>query len=272
MKSIVRYSDAFVVNIEPTNACNLRCVHCGDDKKRKIGFITPELFEKVSIQCRGKEIRPFMSGEPLMHKGIFDLIKIATKYSSRVVLHTNATLLDEKKANALVESGIQFVSISFDGLTKEEYEGNRKGANFESVSENISRFLKINNKKVHVTVQRIIKKGEPAIGVEKLFDGANVYSVIVRHSWDVRGRVEGCKSHTNYDRYCFFPWNYIPVLWNGDVCLCCADLNGKCIIGDINKDSLEKIWNGPQMVSIRDRMIRGIPIPEICSGCERYNP
>ena len=265
------YDRVSVVNIEPNNFCNLKCDSCADDKTRPTGFITPELCEKVASQCSRKEIRLFMSGEPLFHPSIGELIKISRRYSNKVVIHTNATMLTEKKANEIIDAGLTHLSISFDGLTKEEYEGNRVGANFEEVSNNIRTFISLNKNRVHLTIQRIVKLGQEQVPLTALFSGAQFYPVIIRHSWNVKDKINGHKPENLYEKQCFFLWNYLPILWNGDVCLCCADLNGKCIIGDANKDSLTDIWNGPIMTDIRRRMLDRKPIPEICSGCERYN-
>jgi hypothetical protein len=230
-----------------------------------------QLCEKIASQCTGKEIRLFMSGEPLLHPDIGEMIKTCKKYSDKVVMHTNATMLNEYKSKEIIESGLTQLSISFDGITKEEYESTRVGANFDYVSDNIKNFIKLNNGKVNVSLQRIIKAGQEKIPLKSLFPGANHYPVIVRHSWDVKDKIEGHRPTTVYEPNCFFLWNYLPVLWNGEVCLCCADLNGRCIIGDANINSLLDIWNNEKMKSIRSRMINRKPIPEICCTCERYN-
>jgi hypothetical protein len=261
-----------VVNIEPTNFCNLHCAHCGDDKTRKTGFIDTALFQKIAKQCTGKEIRLFMSGEPLFHPDIENLIVLARSYSNKVVIHTNATKLDEKMSRKLINSGLTHLSISFDGIDKEEYENIRVGANFEQVSDNIKNFIKMNNGKIHLTLQRIIKQGENPIALYNLFPGAHFYPVITRHSWDVKDKIEGHKPESIYEKNCYFLWNYLSILWDGRTVACCADLNGKCIIGDANKQTLPEIWNSDIMNSIRSRMIQRLPIQEICSACERYKP
>lgn len=270
MNLTVPFDNISVVNIEPTNLCNLHCIHCGDDKVRPIGFMTPELCDKLASQCKGKEIRLFMSGEPLLHPEIDDLIKIARKYSDKIVIHTNATTLTGGMSERLIEAGLTTLSISFDGLTKQEYESVRFGANFEQVSENIKSWIRINKGRVHTTLQRIIEQGYPQYDLRVLFPGANSYPVIVRHSWSVRDKIKGHRSESIYEEQCYFLWNYMSVLWDGRVNTCCADLNGKCIIGDATKTLLCNIWNEEKLKSIRQRMLNRELIPEICSGCERY--
>ncbi len=270
MNEIVPFENISVINCEPTNFCPLKCKSCGDLKVRPIGFMTEDLCNKITSQCKGKEIRLFMSGEPLCHPLIDNLIRITRRYSEKVIIHTNAIKLDEKMSNRLIDSGLTHISISFDGLTKEEYESNRCGSNFELVSENIRTFIKINKYKIKLALQRIIKQGENNTNLKQLFPGANSYSVITRHSWDIRNTIEGHKPESIYDKYCFFPWNYMSILCNGDVNLCCADLNGRCIIGNVMEETLPEIWNNNIFRSIRKRMINRQPIPEICSGCERY--
>lgn len=269
-KSVVNFDTVQMVNIEPTNICPLRCEHCGDDKTRPTGLMSPVLLEHIAKQCVNKEIRLFMSGEPLVHPGIIDLIGIAKKYTYKVVIHTNAVLLSETMSELIAGSGLSCLSISFDGLDKEEYEGIRRGANFEKVCENIRSFIRINKNKVYLKIQRIVKSGQPLLALDKLFPGANKYPVITRHSWNEKDKIEGHKPTEAYEYPCFFLWSYMAVLWDGRVVPCCADLNGKCIVGDAKKDTLAHIFNGNAMLSIRRRMLNKEPIPEICSGCERY--
>jgi MoaA/NifB/PqqE/SkfB family radical SAM enzyme len=270
MNNIIPFEKIQVFNIETTSYCNLKCVSCIDKHTRPQGFISEQLFDKVVSQCSGKEVRLFMSGEPLLHPKIDSLIKISRKYTNKTVTHTNATRLNCEMSYKLIDAGLNHLSISFDGLDQFEYENNRKGSNFNLVSNNINNFIAINDGKIYLTIQRIIEYGKNKENLSKLFPGANAYPVIYRHSWDVKDSISGHKPEKIYDEICYFPFNYMSILWDGRVNLCCADLNGRCIIGDANIDNLKDIWNGEIMKSIRQRMIDKQSIPEICSGCERY--
>ena len=43
----------------------------------------------------------------------------------------------------------------------------------------------------------------------------------------------------------------MTVLWNGDVSLCCQDVNGEVILGNINEQSLAEIFTGERFRLVR---------------------
>ena len=98
------------------------------------------------------EIAPFAEavvlhswGEPLLHKRILEMIRYAKERDLFVETSTNATRLDEETSRKLIESGLDRVYLSMDGLTKETYEKVRVKGNFEVVRGNIERFLDLNH-------------------------------------------------------------------------------------------------------------------------------
>ncbi|MGE5360025.1 MAG: SPASM domain-containing protein, partial [Bacteroidales bacterium] len=63
------------------------------------------------------------------------------------------------------------------------------------------------------------------------------------------------------------PWLTFTVLWDGRVSLCCADFDGKVILGDLRTQTLTEVWNGTAF-----RMARRIHLaeggPGICRTCD----
>ena len=68
------------------------------------------------------------------------MIRITRDAGIRTGMSTNATLLDDKRADMLLDSGLDYVILAFDGATKETYEKYRIGATFEKTRENILEF------------------------------------------------------------------------------------------------------------------------------------
>ena len=66
--------------------------------------------------------------------------KYASKYNLRVIISTNATKLD--KIDGLLNSGVEKVVLSLDGLSKKTYEKYRVGADFNKVIKNIKNLCK----------------------------------------------------------------------------------------------------------------------------------
>ncbi|MHA1543146.1 MAG: radical SAM protein, partial [Candidatus Hodarchaeales archaeon] len=136
--------------IESTNICNLNCPLCPNDSivAEKKGFMDLDLFKRLvdEISNFAQDIYLHHRGEPLLHPDLFEMIKYTKQKGLQTKLHTNATQLNEEKSIKLLESGLDFISFSFDGYTKETYEKMRIGANFEQTLGNILLFLQLKKK------------------------------------------------------------------------------------------------------------------------------
>ena len=158
------------LDIEPTVACNLRCIMCPSDKireQRKVRNMSFESFKKVidSIPTLMKVTVQGL-GEPLLAPDFFNMVNYANQKDIAVTTTINATFIDEKIAKKVVESGLSRIYISLDGATKETYEKIRRGANFERTLDGIRRL--VNTRKL---------RGKPFIDLWMLWIGENIYEL-----------------------------------------------------------------------------------------------
>jgi hypothetical protein len=51
---------------------------------------------------------------------------------------------------------------------------------------------------------------------------------------------------------CYSPWTSMSVLWDGRVVTCCMDSNGVQVLGDLNSQSVQEVWNGPALSGLRN--------------------
>jgi heme b synthase len=70
----------------------------------------------------GQPIVILTGGEPLLRKDIFELARYGTDKGLRMVMAPNGTLITDENAKKMAESGIQRISISLDGTTKEHHD------------------------------------------------------------------------------------------------------------------------------------------------------
>ncbi|MBE0479441.1 MAG: radical SAM protein [Dehalococcoidia bacterium] len=102
-----------------TRRCNLHCMHCyasaGPDITR------PELSSEEAkgfindLRAFDVPVLLFSGGEPLLREDIFDLAAFARGLGVRAVLSTNGTLIDDKLADRIAQTGFSEVGISLDG-------------------------------------------------------------------------------------------------------------------------------------------------------------
>ena len=98
-----------------------------------------DLYKKIIDEAKDFvfDVNLFHRGESLLHPRIYDMIKYANEKGIYTRLFTNATLLDDKNAKSIIDSGLDFISFSFDGYTKEDYEKVRINFDFDKTINNI---------------------------------------------------------------------------------------------------------------------------------------
>src|SRR5215510_14143288 len=77
----------------------------------------------------------------MIHPNILEMIRITRAAGIRTGMSTNAPLLDDCRADMLLDSGLDYMILAFDGATKETYEKYRIGATFEKTRANILNLL-----------------------------------------------------------------------------------------------------------------------------------
>ena len=276
--------------IELTNVCNLNCVMCLSKSipKNERGFMDFNLFKKIIDEAADfiHDVYLHHRGEALLHPDIFKMIKYAKQRKISTRLHTNATLLNEEKSCLLLNSGLDFLSFSFDGYEKEMYEKIRVGANFEKTLSNIHNFLLIKKKlkkKTPYTVFTVIEfteSSKPQNDAKRKqfinqFNSLPLDNFISRraHNWggdyDIRKGNDNFSKENNY-LSCTFPWYSLTIFYDGRILPCPQDFFGKNQLGNVKYTSLSEIWNSSTLMSLRKKMVmKQYQDIEPCNRCDR---
>jgi radical SAM protein with 4Fe4S-binding SPASM domain len=187
-------------------------------------------------------------GEPLLHKDIGRFISYAKKKGIiDVFFNTNAVLLTEDMAKMLIDSGLDRLTVSFEGFEKTLYERNRTGAKFEEVVTNVERLRNLREKacrnKPKIRIQAVL--------VPKLKDRLNEYVSFWKDKVDqvsynemepsvdtVNKKIKSIKSSW----ICPFPYQRMTIMWDGTLTACKNDYYGKLAMGNIDSVSIKKCW------------------------------
>ena len=140
--------------IETTNRCNLRCKGCilyrgnwepdRDMSLRDLVMITDQLPGLERATLHGV-------GEPLLNKELCRMIAHLKNRNIFVLFNSNGILLDEKRRNAIMDSGLDELRISLDAASPEGYEIIRSSNKFDRVVQKLRTFLKLQKKRRVVT-------------------------------------------------------------------------------------------------------------------------
>jgi MoaA/NifB/PqqE/SkfB family radical SAM enzyme len=79
-------------------------------------------------------------GEPLLHPKIIEWVEKAKQKGAKAELITNATLLDKKISQGLIDAGLDILWVSIDGAAPESFNDVRLGAQLSEVIRNVRQF------------------------------------------------------------------------------------------------------------------------------------
>lgn len=116
----------FIMLLDPTSACNLRCKGCWSAEYGHKFNLSFEEMDSIVTQgvALGTHLYMFTGGEPLIRKD--DILKLCRKHKNCTFLaYTNATLIDQKFCEDMKEVGNLALAISIEG--NEETNDFRRG-------------------------------------------------------------------------------------------------------------------------------------------------
>lgn len=268
--------------IETTAACNLRCVMCPHKSmKRKKGNIDLRLYMKIVKEVAAIEPNcevwvTFMGEALLLKNTIFGMIQYAKEVGlKRVVLNSNATYLDSRAIDGLIESGLDRFLVSLDAATEQTYNLIRPGGNFAASVKGTAEILK-----------RVIAEKHPRLTVTvqmSLMDENEHEQEEFQRYWSERGAIvkfrPKCSWAGNIDAPNLSPdqSQRPPCRWgmetaaihhNGDVVTCVVDYEGFYQAGNMWHRSLQDIWltelKALRLLHYRRKFTE---LPDFCARC-----
>ncbi len=258
------------IDIEATNACNMKCPMCYRHvDKFNAGLMDWKLYKKIIDEAaanRAYSIKLSWRGEVLVHPRLIHMIQYARKKGIKEISFlTNALALDEDIARKIVESRVDWVTVSFDGIG-EIYEKIRYPAKY---GEAVARLKKLQE------IKKEMKTDKPVLTVQTIWpairDNPEPY-------YDVFDRLADMISVNPYKEYtdivipdpeyqCPVMWHRMTITWNGDVPQCICDTDTKNIIGNVRQQSIREIWRSKKYIAVRKQHIKDRLKLPVCKNC-----
>ena len=131
----IRYTSLY---LDPVLGCNIRCKMCyfSDEQIRREMHGS---FSMDDIRAIAKSLFPYLlklqlgcGAEPTIYPHLKDIVVLGKQYGVKYIsMTTNGNLLTETRLRELVSSGLDEITISLHGMTKNMYESLMQGANFD---------------------------------------------------------------------------------------------------------------------------------------------
>lgn len=262
------------LDIEATSVCNLKCPHCVQTKAGfEKGFMEWDLFTRIIDEaseggCYGCKFHTIGRGEPLLHKDIARMVAYAKKKGLiDIYLNTNGMLLSDKLSKKLLDAGLDRISFSVDGYTKEQYKKYRPGGNFGKVKYNIVNFLSHRDDGDYDCGIRIQSVHLPDIDFCKYGDFWIPFcdEVSIIDYKDMSTRAGDLRSNW----ICPQPWQRMSILFNGKLLPCNHDDREYAALGFLSDElSIGKAWRSSKMDFIRSaHRQHKAELLAACDGC-----
>ncbi len=282
---------------EPTTACNLRCPECPSGLRnftRPTGMLSGELFKQTIDELRSTLIYLtfYFQGEPYLHPQFLELVQYAQARKIYTATSTNAHYLNEEKARATVESGLDRLIVSIDGTDQDTYSAYRVGGKLEKVLEGTRNILywkqQLKSSTPHVIFQFLVVKPNQhqieevkalgnQLGVDEVrFKTAQIYDY--KQGSDLmptldrfnryRRQADGSYQIKNQLlNHCWKMWHSCVITWDGLVVPCCFDKDAHHRLGSVQQQSFREIWQGEAYQDFRARLLQSRSQIDMCQNC-----
>jgi radical SAM protein with 4Fe4S-binding SPASM domain len=251
------------LDIELNGGCNMKCPFClhGYGDKRPNTLMPIERYKKlideaVAFGVRGLKLNYI--NEPMLRTDLEECIAYAKSAGIlNVYMVTNGTLLNDKRRDSMLNSGITKIFISVDATTSETYNRQRLSGKFDLVVKNILDFVKERNQRglrypiVRVSFlrnalniheeeefQRFWKDKVDMIAFQKMNDLPDLNSgITLENEEDSKG--------------CTFPFKQLVVDYEGDILPCCKMGGKKLVLGNVENMTLKSAWSSTKMANLK---------------------
>lgn len=295
-----------VFELETTNHCPYTCNMCPRTygMTRSLGHMDLSLMRDILAQvrpaCQKERLDrpPLMRlthyGEPVAYRHFAESIELCHARGLSVYLSSNPSAWTPRRIDEMLDGGLDELLAMVDGMDDETSTAIRgRAASYSRGQANLLRLAE-------AKAARGANRPKLIVGMVKQVRNAHQWEVFQRY-WS---RVEGVdavylghfstfdgdvpainalaedlaardpdqarqmeRQRRLRDYPCFYPWHSVSVTWEGRVVPCCRDYNDSLVLGDLRRQTLAEVWNGPRMQRLRAEFAAGRLRAALCRTC-----
>ena len=269
-------------NLEITSICNYKCPICVTrsrgshmqmDEFYKIVDNNYQLFNKNGVWLH-------FYGEPLANPNFVECVQYIKSKGAKTRISTNGSLLDDRRREAIAESGLEYVVVSISTLDRDTYKRTRGCDKLPQVLDNLFKFKKyIDDHNISTQVQAVMIDTDSGKGKEefiKFFHDHGINAAF--HNFTNRSNSVSLDlfSEQNHDYsvkrgLCVNLDKRIGILSDCRVVTCFCDFEAKNSLGNLREYdySIEKLMENGRLEKIEENLTKGI-YAGACSECSDW--
>lgn len=285
---IIPLAKPFTLLVEPSNYCNFRCVSCFQSLKeenyltRNRGLMSMEMYQDIISQFMAwegnklKVLKLSLYGEPFTNPDFAEMLRIAREsdIAERIETTSNASLITEELAEALVKYEIDYIRVSIYGGNQKRYEEvtSCPDVDMEKIWSNLKLVQDLKKKygkeRPFVSAKMLdTYSPENDEFLEKFSSVADEVYIDKPHNWvasDEKSFIGSLYKEEQQEALkkdmektyakriaCPMAFTTLAIRSNGEVSPCCVDWVGGTNLGNIKDTPIREIWNGDAMYEFR---------------------
>ncbi len=235
------------IDIEVSSKCQILCNHCFR-QYMDIGendFMPLDVYKRIVRECGENglfTLKFSMRGEPLLHPDIVEMVRYAKEQGIKEVwINTNGGMFTEQLAYGLITAGVDWITMSFDGLGK--------------IYESIRKPLKYKDSLNKLKMLRLIRD---RLKANTLLNVQTLWSAIKHDPEEYLSLMKGIVDRVAYnpdmnfkemilipddDFICPRLWQRICITSKGNYLKCPSDFQMEEILGSVNEYSVKEAWD-----------------------------
>ena len=270
-------SRPYVLHIEPTNLCTVRCPYCrtgAGDNELPPGIMSFWLFKRIFDDLENDllMVRLDGAGEPFLNPDIAEMISYCHTHGVATTLSTNLQNCDDLALERCVRAGLDYLICSIDGTTQEVYEKYRINGSLLKCLDSLRTLADIKQR---------LKVKTPYTDWQFLIFDHNVHQVEdVKRAVigsgadrlslnDVRPSTWKKELAGDPPATCYWFYKAVNVTYDGSVRACCSDGMGHHFqFGSLVDQSFEEVWNGQPQQDARRVFVDAREVPDSIQGAK----
>ena len=285
------------MSIEVSTYCNLQCTECPSGLRkftRPTGRINNDFFKQIIDQVKDHLVylTLYFQGEPYTHPQFLSLVRYAHDKGIYTATSTNGHFLTLENAKETIESGLDRIIVSLDGLDQDTYATYRVNGDVEKVKTGLRNLVNAKKKNQsnspYIILQFIvfshnkdqveaIKAFGKEVGVDEVqIKSAQIYdfdkedkSLIDDNKYSRYTQKEGggWQIRSKLPNRCWRLWSACVMTWDGIIVPCCFDKDADHRLGNVNDESFKHIWKNESYKQFRNKVFTNRKQIEICRNC-----
>jgi uncharacterized Fe-S cluster-containing radical SAM superfamily enzyme len=275
------------INFDVCSFCNHKCSFCSNSDERTLKYKTSvDLFRSVMGNVIKyidmDEIGLSAKGEVLVNNDFSKIVNSCKVDFSipYVYISTNGSLLDSKRAQEVLEAGLDSIKFSINAVNKKDYKIVHGVDDFDKVIENYKNLIRLKREKypdvkifisslmANISEDELKKRFCEIFGQDDydLIDGISLFTL------KYTSKFEEIKNDSKITKKCSIPFNELYINSDGTLGLCCKDYFDEINFGSLLDNDFLDLYNSEAFKEVRVMHKKSeFPDGHLCKNCLLYD-